>query len=58
MIHDNQIKHFISKWSEYMKITFLGTSAATSCPLPFCHCATCMQARQFGGKDFRKGHQY
>jgi phosphoribosyl 1,2-cyclic phosphate phosphodiesterase len=37
-----------------MRITFLGTSAATSCPLPFCHCKTCTLARQFGGKDFRK----
>lgn len=37
-----------------MKITFLGTSAATACPLPFCNCRTCQSARQLGGKDFRK----
>lgn len=37
-----------------MKITFLGTSAATSCPLPFCQCDVCVWARKHGGKDFRK----
>ncbi len=37
-----------------MKITFLGTSAATSCPLPFCHCSICRQARAIGGHDLRK----
>ncbi len=37
-----------------MKITFLGTSAATSCPLPFCRCRVCALARKNGGKDFRK----
>ncbi len=37
-----------------MKITFLGTAAATSFPLMFCRCNTCEQARKFGGKDFRK----
>ncbi len=37
-----------------MKITFLGTAAATSCPLVFCRCEVCEQARKIGGKDFRK----
>ena len=37
-----------------MKITFLGTSAATSCPLPFCKCKFCNIARKRGGKDLRK----
>ncbi len=37
-----------------MKITFLGTSAATSYPLVFCRCDFCNQARRLGGKDFRK----
>lgn len=37
-----------------MKITFLGTSAATSCPLAFCRCGVCEKARKVGGKDFRK----
>ncbi len=37
-----------------MKITFLGTSAATSCPMPFCRCDFCEKARINGGKDLRK----
>ena len=37
-----------------MEITFLGTSAATSCPLMFCRCKVCEQARKLGGPDFRK----
>jgi len=37
-----------------MKITFLGTAAATSYPLAFCHCDFCNKARELGGKDFRK----
>lgn len=37
-----------------MKIKFLGTSAASSCPLPFCNCKLCNIARRFGGKDLRK----
>jgi phosphoribosyl 1,2-cyclic phosphate phosphodiesterase len=37
-----------------MRITFLGTGAATSYPLAFCRCEFCQQARQLGGKDFRK----
>lgn len=37
-----------------MKITFLGTAAATSYPLAFCRCDFCGEARKRGGKDFRK----
>lgn len=37
-----------------MKITFLGTSAAHSSPLPFCKCKLCDSARRLGGKDLRK----
>lgn len=37
-----------------MVITFLGTAAATSYPLVFCRCDYCNQARELGGKDFRK----
>ena len=37
-----------------MKLTFLGTAAATAMPLPFCRCATCAKARSLGGKDTRK----
>jgi phosphoribosyl 1,2-cyclic phosphate phosphodiesterase len=37
-----------------MKITFLGTAAATSYPLAFCRCTFCNTARERGGKDFRK----
>ncbi len=36
-----------------MKITFLGTAAATSCPLMFCRCKVCKQVRKLGGRDFR-----
>jgi phosphoribosyl 1,2-cyclic phosphate phosphodiesterase len=37
-----------------MKLTFLGTAAATSYPLAFCMCEYCMEARARGGKNFRK----
>jgi len=37
-----------------MKITFLGTGAATSYPLAFCQCEFCHQARVSGGKNYRK----
>jgi phosphoribosyl 1,2-cyclic phosphate phosphodiesterase len=37
-----------------MKLTFLGTAAATSYPLAFCKCDICNQARLNGGKDLRK----
>ena len=36
-----------------MKITFLGTGAATSYPLAFCRCKICNEARKRGGKDCR-----
>lgn len=37
-----------------MKITFLGTAAATACPLVFCRCAACREAWKRGGKDKRR----
>ena len=37
-----------------MRVTFLGTGAATSYPLAFCQCETCRKARELGGKNFRK----
>ena len=37
-----------------MKITFLGTAAATACPLVFCRCAACRAAWTKGGKDLRR----
>ncbi len=37
-----------------MKITVLGTAAATSMPLGFCNCEICKNARKNGGKDIRK----
>jgi phosphoribosyl 1,2-cyclic phosphate phosphodiesterase len=37
-----------------MKITFLGTAAATACPLTFCRCPVCRTAWKRGGKDFRR----
>lgn len=37
-----------------MKITFLGTAAATACPLVFCRCDACRYAWQHGGKDMRR----
>lgn len=37
-----------------MKIIFLGTSAATAMPLPFCNCEVCVEARYRRGKDIRK----
>lgn len=37
-----------------MNALFLGTGAATACPLPFCRCAACEYARKHGGRDFRR----
>ena len=37
-----------------MKVTVLGTAAATSMPLAFCNCSVCKNARKNGGKDIRK----
>lgn len=42
------------KQKENMNITFLGTSAATAYPLPFCRCKNCDQARALGGPSLRK----
>ena len=37
-----------------MNVTFLGTAAAPSMPIPFCTCRVCTEARRIGGKNFRK----
>src|SRR3989304_5582179 len=37
-----------------MQIPFLGTGAATSYPLPFCHCSNCGQAWDLGGPSLRR----
>lgn len=37
-----------------MKVTFLGTAAATACPLVFCRCRACRSAWAKGGKDMRR----
>lgn len=37
-----------------MKVTFLGTAAATAMPLPFCNCSICKEAKKLKGKDIRK----
>ena len=37
-----------------MKLTFLGTAAATSFPLTFCRCENCENARKYKGKSIRK----
>ncbi|MXW05976.1 MAG: hypothetical protein F4Z81_13050 [Gemmatimonadetes bacterium] len=37
-----------------MNVTFLGTAAAPSMPIPFCVCNVCMEARRIGGKNLRK----
>lgn len=37
-----------------MRVTFLGTAAATACPLVFCRCRACQHAWTQGGKDMRK----
>src|SRR5260370_34065047 len=44
----------LNKHPVLMKITFLGTAAATSYPSAFCRCKFCNTARERGGKDFRK----
>jgi phosphoribosyl 1,2-cyclic phosphate phosphodiesterase len=36
-----------------MKVTLLGTSAAEGCPGLFCHCESCVRARNLGGKNIR-----
>lgn len=37
-----------------MKLTFLGTAAATAMPLPFCNCNLCRVAKRLKGKDIRR----
>ena len=37
-----------------MQVTFLGTAAAPSMPIPFCICHVCMEARRVGGKNLRQ----
>ena len=37
-----------------MQLTFLGTGAATSAPLAFCRCPSCIAARRLGGKNIRR----
>ncbi|MDE0297950.1 MAG: MBL fold metallo-hydrolase [Candidatus Poribacteria bacterium] len=37
-----------------MQVTFLGTGAAPSMPIPFCTCRVCMNARRVGGKNLRR----
>ena len=37
-----------------MKVMFIGTAAATSCPLAFCNCPACKEGRKRGGKDLRR----
>ena len=37
-----------------MQVTFLGTSAAPSMPIPFCACRVCADARRAGGKNLRR----
>ena len=36
-----------------MNLTFLGTAAAPSMPIPFCTCKVCTEARRIGGKNLR-----
>ena len=37
-----------------MDVTFLGTAAAPSMPIPFCTCLVCTEARRIGGKNLRQ----
>lgn len=37
-----------------MNVTFLGTAAAPSMPIPFCVCKVCTEARRFCGKNLRR----
>lgn len=37
-----------------MQLTFLGTAATPSMPIPFCVCETCAIARRIGGKNLRR----
>ena len=37
-----------------MNVSFLGTAAAPSMPIPFCVCEVCSEARRIGGKNLRR----
>ena len=37
-----------------MQVTFLGTGAAPSMPIPFCTCHVCLDAGRVGGKNLRR----
>ena len=37
-----------------MQLTFLGTAATPSMPIPFCVCEACAIARRIGGRNFRR----
>ncbi len=37
-----------------MQVTFLGTAAAPSMPIPFCTCHVCTDARRVAGKNLRR----
>ena len=37
-----------------MQLTFLGTAATPSMPIPFCVCEVCSDARRIGGKNLRR----
>ncbi len=37
-----------------MNVTFLGTAASPSMPIPFCVCKVCSEARRIGGKNLRR----
>ena len=37
-----------------MQVTFLGTAATPSMPIPFCTCQVCTDARRVGGKNLRR----
>ena len=44
----------LDKGGKRVKVTFLGTAAATACPLVFCRCPVCRLAWRTGGPDFRR----
>lgn len=37
-----------------MQLTFLGTAATPSMPIPFCVCEVCSEARRIGGRNLRR----
>ena len=44
----------VKKEDAFMRVTFLGTGAATACPLVFCRCPVCRAGWERGGKDLRR----